>query len=372
MARVVLLGAAGFTGRLIAQELAARGHRFVAAGRDETRLRTHIGQLAGVEELRTVDVTSPDQLDAVLDDAALVVTTVGPFDQLGRPVLEAAIRHGCHYVDVAAEQSFLSWAYQERDPAARAAAITAVPAAGFEAVVGDVLARVAAEAVAPGGGAPDEIHVCHLLRGGGRGLAGLSAGTRRTAAGQLGRHGVAVERGEVVEELPGEARRLAWFPKPVGPSHAVGWPGPEPITVPRHLPAVPTVRSFLAVPGWQAELFQAACSAARWKPARAALTRVLHRGPEGPSPRRRAATRWAAVAEAARQASLARAWAYGTDIYGLSAVAAVMVAEAVLAGGVPAGVVPPAALRRPQLLLDELAARSDLMWSVVRPAPVEP
>jgi short subunit dehydrogenase-like uncharacterized protein len=362
VSRVVLLGAGGFTGRLIAAELARRGHGFVAAGRDARRVRGHLHELPGLDDVRAFDATDADSLDRALADATLVVSSVGPFERFGRPVLDAAIRAGCHYVDVTGEQPFVRWAYEERDAAARAAGATMVPGAGFEFVPGDLLAHIASEAVQ----GAEEVHVTYLVRG--RGLApATSAGTRRSAATLLGRTGVARADGVLAEELPGEVRRLAWFPKPVGPAHAAGIPGAEPITVPRHVPGVRTVRTYLALPGWQAELLQSVANAARWDPLRRRLTQLLDVGSDGPGPARRAATRWACVAESAGDPGVARAWAYGTDIYGTTAVIAVAVSEAILAGGTPTGVVPPALLGEPAGILDTLAARSDLLWSVDRP-----
>lgn len=360
-----LLGASGYTGRLVARELDRLGMGFVAAGRDVERVGRAVSGLHHVVEVRSVDVTRPEDLLGLCDEIDLVLSTVGPFEQLGRPVLEAAIANGVHYVDSTGEQSFLRWAYDEIDPRARAAGVTAVPAAGFDYVLGDLLADRAAEAV----GFPEEIHVAYKVLGGG-GLLGIaSAGTRRTVAAQLGRAGVARVRGEMVAERMGEARRLAWFPRPVGPAHAVGIPGGEPLMVPRHVPAVATVRTYLAMPTWQAEASQLLAAAARFGPVRRSLGSLLERGPEGPRDERRQAVRWACVAEASGEAGVARAWANGRDVYGFTATAMAVVARRILAGSAPTGVVAPAEVAPAADLLDELTVEADLRWSVIRPEP---
>lgn len=365
-----VFGAGGYTGRLVVAECIRRGHRPVVIGRDVARVRAAlVDDAVDVEHeltaIRAADVTHPETLRAAFQDLAVVVTTVGPFDLLGHEVLDAAIDTGTHYVDVTGEQPFIRWAYGQRDAAVRAAGIVAVPAAGFEFLPGDLLADLAAGAVSW----PDEVHVAYTVPSRGGVQRALSAGTRRTVLTLLDRPGVALERGELVEERAGEVRRLAWFPRPVGPRHAAGIPGGEPISVPRHVPGLRTVRTYLAVPGWQAELLQLAGNVARWGPTRRALVRVLGGGQGGPSPVRRRVTRWGVVAEAEGTDGVARAWAYGHDPYGLTATAAVVVGEAIMTGEVTPGVLPPAAVGAPGQLLDELARRSDLRWSVARPEP---
>jgi len=397
---LAVLGASGFTGRLVVAEALRQGHRPVLIGRDPDRIRRVLAaddtgedvevagsltpdvraaedrgpdtpdapdaaalRAADLTDIRTADVTDPASLERALDGIDVLLTTVGPFDVLGRGVLDAALATGTHYVDVTGEQSFVHWAVTERDVPAREAGVVAVPAAGFEFLPGDLLAALAAGAVAW----PSEVHVAYTIPRTGRFVRRSSAGTRRTFASMLGHRGLALVDEELVEELPLEARRLAWFPRPVGPRHAAGIPGGEALTVPRHVPGVRTVRTYVAMPTWQAELGQMGANLTRWAPARRSVQRLLQGGPVGPSVAVRASTRWGCVAESEGQDGVARAWAYGHDVYGLTAVSVVAVAEAILANDPPAGVQSPAVVSPPGDLLDEIAARCDLRWSVARP-----
>lgn len=364
MSTLAVLGASGFTGRLVAAECNRQGHRPVVVGRDPARIRTAMADRdVEVADIRQADITDSGALRRALAGVDVLLTTVGPFDRLGREVLDAAIETGTHYVDCTGEQSFIRWAQSERDVAARDAGVVAVPAAGFEFLPGDVLAAVAAGVVAW----PVEVHVAYTIPASGRFVLRASPGTRRTLAALLGSTGLAFERGELVEELPFEARRLAWFPRPVGPRHAAGIPGGEALTVPRHVPDIRTVRTYLAIPSWKAEIGQMGANATRWDPVRRVVRRFLERDASGPSPETRAATRWGCVAEAEGQDGVARAWAYGHDVYRLAAVNMVAVAEAILATQPLAGVRSPAAVTDPRDLLDTVAARTDLRWSVARP-----
>jgi short subunit dehydrogenase-like uncharacterized protein len=343
--RIGVLGAEGFVGALVATGLADRGHEIV--------------------RLDPIHARSDDDraLRGAFEGCVAVVSTLGPSDPVVRRVVDAAIASGTHLVDPTGDPTTLRWAFERRDEAARDAGVTIVLAAGFSAVPGDPLAHLAAHAVT----APKEVHVCYAFPSSGGLLAGLSGGTRVAFAAQLGVPGVAVVDGRPVEEQPGEQRRLAWFPRPVGPVHAAGVPAPEPLTVPRHVPSARQVRTSLALSSWRAELLQAAGTIAMRPRGRAFLERRLTARPGAPSPARRAATRWACVAEAAGEEGVARAWAYGTDPYGAGAASTVALVEAVVAGHADAGVVPPALAEVPSDLLDTLSARTDLRWSVSRP-----
>jgi saccharopine dehydrogenase (NAD+, L-lysine-forming) len=77
-----------------------------------------------------VDVTDAPTVTAAVRKAGLVLTTVGPFVRLGRPVLDACLDAGVHYVDVANELMAVR-AVLDRDAEAKARGITAVTGAGF-------------------------------------------------------------------------------------------------------------------------------------------------------------------------------------------------------------------------------------------------
>ncbi len=363
--RVGLLGAAGYTGRLVAAELDRRGIPFLAAGRDTAEVAGALAGVAALDGVRHVDGADGDGVERLVDEVNVLCSTAGPFDgTAGRATLSRTIDAGRHYVDVSLEQRFLQWAIAQ-DDTARASGATAVPGAGFLFLVGDLLAHLAGEALR----VPREIHVAYAVPSRRSPLRVASRGTCATVATLLGRPGLALDHGAPVEEWPGEARRLAWFPRPVGPRHAAGVPGGEPLTVPRHLTGVETVRTSLATSTMRAEWLQLVAGAARWGAARRLLTALVSRRGPDPDAGARAATRWAVVAEARDDAgTVARAWAYGHDPYGLAAAAAVAMAAHLGAGAAPrAGVLAPAESAGAAGFLDALAARTDLRWSVRRP-----
>lgn len=360
MPRIAVLGASGYTGRLLVRALARRGARIVAAGRDVGKVERVVGDVPEIERIERVDVHERDLLEPVVGSVEVVASTVGPFVELGRPAFEQALRADRHYLDSTGEQPFLRWTY-ERGADADVTS-TLIPACGFDSLPGDLLADVAADTVDE----PREVHVAYIVRG--RGVV-ASRGTRRTIGHLIDGSGLAMRDGRMVDERFAERRRLAWFPKPVGPRHAAGFPGCEPLMVPRHVDGVRTVGTYFALPTAFAELGQFLANLVRFEPVRRAVRRVLTAGPEGPSRETRQDTRWGCVAEVrGADGEVARAWAYGHDIYGFTA-EAMASAACRLAGGDrgAAGVVAPAEAFDAGTFLDDLAGVTDLRWSVREP-----
>jgi uncharacterized protein YbjT (DUF2867 family) len=372
---VAVLGAAGAVGRTVVSGLLAAGHRVVPLVREPDRhtevLEAVDGEVAAaageLAPARDADAADPPSVTAALDGAEVLVSVVGPARQLAAGVLDAAVDAEVHLVDVGAAPSYLRWVHDERATAVARRGLTVVPGSGIAPFVGDLLTAIAGAAVTD----PDEVHVAYALPGGGH-LGDATAGVRASLAAGVGHPLLARVDGVLVEELAGEQRRLAWFPRPVGPHHAAAIAGGEPITVPRHLPAVRTVRTYLAMPTWRAELAQFQASAARWDRVRRTLVGRLEQGRAEPSASRRAGLRWATVAEVQGQEGVARAWAYGHDPYVLTARVACEVVERIRTGRAPVGVLTPTQVGAPPELLDALAADTDLRWSVARPESARP
>lgn len=328
-----LVGVAGTVGSAIAEALAARGRRTVTVGLDHPAAT--LGQVGVV-----------------------VVATGGDLDATRRTV-RAAVEAGVHVVDVDREVGYLAWLHGEPAIAAHSSGALLVAAAGVRFAVGDLLAALAAGLIT----APQDLHVAYTS-GGGRST--LTAGERRAAIAALGTPGTALVDRRRVDEHPGQARRLAWFPRPVGPAHAAAVPGGEVSSVPLHLDTLTTIRTYEALPGWRAELLQARANLARTRRGRRLLARRLAGRRSVGGPATRAGQRWGCVAELAGQGALGRAWAYGHDPVATTAVLATELATR-LEGVAPlpgrGGVRAPAQIDDPAGLLDAVAEVTDLRWS---------
>jgi Family of unknown function (DUF5938)/Saccharopine dehydrogenase NADP binding domain len=107
---VVVYGASGFTGRLVAEYLRELALPFVAAGRDEARVRSVMERVPGIEtaDYEVVGVEhSRDALADLLVDADVICNTVGPFIEYGHEVVGACLDAGCHYLDTSGEQNWM-------------------------------------------------------------------------------------------------------------------------------------------------------------------------------------------------------------------------------------------------------------------------
>jgi saccharopine dehydrogenase (NAD+, L-lysine-forming) len=130
---VLLLGAAGNSGRLIAAELAARGLSVRLAGRRRgplEELARVLGADGATTDVRTVDVGDATSLAEAITDVGVVLSTIGPFARQAGPVIDACLAAGVSYVDIANEWAAVR-GLLDRDEQARAHAVTLVTGAGF-------------------------------------------------------------------------------------------------------------------------------------------------------------------------------------------------------------------------------------------------
>ncbi|KAF8840367.1 NAD(P)-binding protein [Paxillus ammoniavirescens] len=146
MIDILVLGATGYTGRLITRYLATHPQRpaftFALAARSDSKLKALVHEysksLADVP-IFVVDVANHDELDTVVQRARVVINTVGPYWRWGTPVVQACVRHGRHYVDLTGEAYWVKDIIFEFDYAATKTGSVIVPCAGLDSVPSDIL-----------------------------------------------------------------------------------------------------------------------------------------------------------------------------------------------------------------------------------------
>jgi hypothetical protein len=358
MPTTALLGATGVLGRRVAARLVEDGHDLLLVVRDAAAAERLVGPVAPAARIVTIGPDADaDAWRARLTDADLVVSALASADGAAGRAIGGAVDAGLAIVDAADDARHLRAVHALHDRA-RVRGAVVVPGIGWRTALGDLLTAVAARRL----DAPREVHVAVVVPGRGGVIGSASPGVRAGIAASLGDRVLVVDRGVPIEEAPGETRRLAWFPRPFGPHHAAGVPGLEPLSVPRHLPEVTTVRSYVALSSARAELLQAVATLARQEWVRRRVAAHLRR------PRETHGARWAVVAEVAGAGDqLARAWANGHDHLDASARLVAAVAGAVRDRRPPAGVLAPAQAGDPRELLDAVAAASEVRWSVADP-----
>ncbi len=185
---VVVFGASGFVGRLVAAHLAehAPGARVALAGRSRARVeqvRESLPERGRDWPVVVADVADRASIEGLAASARVVVTTVGPYAGRGLPLVAACAAAGTDYLDVTGEVLFMRDSITAHDATARASGARVVHAAGFDSEPSDLGVLLLAEAVrADGEGAlgPTVLGVTAAC-------GGVSGGTLASVWGQLER-----------------------------------------------------------------------------------------------------------------------------------------------------------------------------------------
>ena len=322
--RLMVYGATGYTGRLVAAAAAASGLRPVLAGRSAERL----ARTAGRRELETraVALGDADGLASALRDVAVVLHCAGPFSQTAEPMVEACLRTRTHYLDITGEVAVFE-ALAARDAAATRAGIMVLPGVGVDVLPSDCLiADLAARH--PGG---------RRIRLGLAARSGVSRGTLRTVLEGLGDFRIR-RNGALVRVAPGSLRHAFDFGE--GPDAALVSVLGDVATAYRST-GVADIETY----GQASRQFRLLTWTGRrlgWLLARRLPRRLLdigiRRGPAGPGERERqgsAAVFVAEIEDAAGRRATARLRV--PDPYGFTAKAATAIAARALRGDLKIG-----------------------------------
>lgn len=157
---ITLFGATGFVGRLTAEHLAAtapEGVKIALAGRSPERLgqlRTELGGRAADWPVVLADATDVASLEAMAARSRVVVSTVGPYQHHGMPLLLACAEAGTDYADLTGEVLFVAEAIERAHHTARASGARIIVSCGYDSVPSDLgvhLLHRAAQADGAGG-----------------------------------------------------------------------------------------------------------------------------------------------------------------------------------------------------------------------------
>ena len=181
---VVVYGASGFVGALVAAHLAAHapdGTRIALAGRSSARLDAVRTRLGRNWPLIVADADDAAALSALAASTRVVITTVGPYARYGRTLVHACAAAGTDYVDLTGEVLFARASVEENHELARSTGARIVHSCGFDSIPSDLgVHALHARAEADGAGRlTDTTLVVTSLRG------GISGGTIDSMRHQL-------------------------------------------------------------------------------------------------------------------------------------------------------------------------------------------
>ncbi len=209
---LLLYGVTGFVGEVIARLAVENGLQPVLAGRDAVKLEKLSAEL-GVE-YRAFDLSDSQKVEEALKDVAIVLHCAGPYIHTYKPMVEACLRTGTHYLDLTGEIPVYA-ALAARDMEAKARGIMLLPGVGFDVVPTDCLAVHLKRRL------PSATHLTLAFQP--EGPAGLPPGTQRTVIESIP-YGNRVRRNGRLEipeqavktrlidfgEGPVQAARLTW------------------------------------------------------------------------------------------------------------------------------------------------------------------
>lgn len=153
---VIVYGATGFTGRLVAEHMLAtygvgRDVRWAIAGRSKDKLQTVRAEIGAPTELPVVvaDAGNAASLLAMAKSTKAIITTVGPYQLYGEPMVAACVEAGTDYVDLCGEPAWMAEMIAKYDAKANASGARIVFSCGFDSIPFDLgVTYLQAEAMA--------------------------------------------------------------------------------------------------------------------------------------------------------------------------------------------------------------------------------
>jgi short subunit dehydrogenase-like uncharacterized protein len=143
---IVVFGASGFTGRLVAEYLYQQypvdsGLRWAVAGRNRAKLEEVLSDIGSDKDSVPVLIGDSDDrpsLDAITAQTRVVLTTVGPYAKYGSALVASCVANGSDYCDLAGEVQWIRKMIDEHQADAQSSGARIVPSCGFDSIPSDI------------------------------------------------------------------------------------------------------------------------------------------------------------------------------------------------------------------------------------------
>ncbi|RJF87789.1 NAD-dependent epimerase/dehydratase family protein [Oleomonas cavernae] len=344
--RILLYGATGYTGRLIAQRAKAQGLDMLLAGRSNEAVAA-VATPLGLPYL-AVGLDDPAKLDEALAGIRVVLHVAGPFSATSKPMVEACLRKGVHYLDITGEIEVFE-ACAARDAAARTAGVMLMPGVGFDVVPSDCMALHVKNRL------PSATTLTLAMNG----LSNMSRGTAKTSVEALGK-GTAIRKGGRIVEIDEIPRKTLDFGAGPEPVIGISWGD---VATAYHSTSIPDIEVFfretpemarmMGMPKFLRKLLGS-------RPGQAVLKRAINLMPAGPGEDIRNTARATVLAKARDSTgALVRSRLETPEPYALTVETALLIVGRVLAGDAPIGYQTPAKAYGADLILEVPGTRRD-------------
>jgi len=338
---LLIYGANGYTGELVARRAATGGVRAVLAGRNAgavAALGTALGQ-----DHRAFALDDAALVDRALAGITVVLNCAGPFSRTAAPLVAACLRARAHYLDITGEIAVLE-ELAGLDSEARAAGVALLPGAGFDVVPSDCLAAHVARRL------PSATHLAIAFSAGTR----MSRGTALTSIENAHRGGLVRRAGQLTSVPSGWRSRRIDFGPELGARTAITIPWGDVATA-YHSTGILDIEVYVALPLAARAALRAARAFGRLLASatvKRALAARVARGPAGPTAAeraQRASHLWAEASDTAGHVAVARLRT--PESYELTSMTALDLAARALRGELPAGYQTPARAFGPDYVL---------------------
>lgn len=184
---IIIYGATGFTGQLVVEYFANNVDfnkvKWAIAGRDLTKilsvknkLLVNFPELLNLDHI-IADTDDPDTLEALAKSTKLVITTVGPYQLHGEPIVKACVEAGTHCLDLTGEPKYAQHIYKYYNFSAERNQCFIINSCGFDSVPADMGAFYTAQLLGEG---EDKTIECYVSAKG-----SFSGGTLKSAIGAM-------------------------------------------------------------------------------------------------------------------------------------------------------------------------------------------
>jgi short subunit dehydrogenase-like uncharacterized protein len=337
----LLYGANGYTGALIARHAHLYHLQPILAG----RRREVIEPLADKLQLpfRVFGLENTDALQTALQEVKVIIHAAGPFHHTARPMVEACLKTGTHYLDINGDMAVFEM-IKQYDEAAKKAGIMLLPGAGFDVVPTDCIALQLKKML------PDAIslQLAFATLGG-----GLSHGTATTMVARLGEKGAERKEGKIIRRPAGEKGMQVDFGIRKMFVMSIPWGD---VSTAYFSTGIPDIETYAGVPKkiyyfLKLQFLYNWLLRTQWM--RNYIQKIINRKPAGPDDEKRSnaiSLVWGRVKN--RKGETATVRLRGPDGYTFTAHAALIIAKKVLQGNYVAGYQTPASAYHENLVLE--------------------
>jgi len=339
--RLMIYGATGYTGKLVAAEAVRQGLDVILAGRDPEKLKA-VAEPLGCES-KAIALADMPRLCAALEEVSVVLHIAGPFSQTSRPMVDACLKTGTHYLDVTGEIDVFE-AIARRDAEAEAAGILLLPGVGFDVVPTDCLAAHTAARVEE----PTKLRLAIAGMDG-----GVSRGTAKSAIESLG-DGLRIRQDGILRTRPPGSLEHS-FDFGAGPTRGLAMPWGDVATA-FYSTKIPNIEVYFILAGSMPLFMKASrfvTPILRMPAVQQFLKNRVDSMPEGPDEATRTGTRALLLAEVEGPGGqFARSMLETPSGYALTPPAAVEAARRAAMGEAPTGFHTPATAFGADFILD--------------------